>query len=116
MLTIRALVDLVEYNQRETPELVELYATLSAEATSPSTRCTTTSSALRLGDRLCVSRRFEQADAAGDLRAGVDHAGAARTLIALMDGLQVQWLYDRDSVDMAAEVRRYAQSLFTVDV
>src|SRR3954466_5143961 len=31
-LTIRALVDLVDYNQRETPELVELYATLSAEA------------------------------------------------------------------------------------
>src|SRR5687767_13490190 len=32
---LRAMVDLVEYNQRETPELVELFATLSAEATSP---------------------------------------------------------------------------------
>src|SRR4051812_30799747 len=31
---LRALIDLVEYNQRKTPELVELYATLSAEATS----------------------------------------------------------------------------------
>jgi hypothetical protein len=37
-------------------------------------------------------------------------------MVALMDGLQVQWLYDRNSVDMAAEVRRYVQSLLTVEL
>jgi hypothetical protein len=33
-----------------------------------------------------------------------------------MDGLQLQWLLDRDAVDMAADVRRYVQSLLTVDL
>jgi AcrR family transcriptional regulator len=32
---LRALIDLVEYNQAKTPELVELYAILSGEATAP---------------------------------------------------------------------------------
>jgi AcrR family transcriptional regulator len=116
VLTIRALADLVEYNQRETPELVELYATLSAEATSPE-HPVHDYFRRRYAWVIGYAREaLQQADAAGELRPGVDHAGAARTLIALMDGLQVQWLYDRTSVDMAAEVRRYAQSLFTVDI
>ena len=33
-----------------------------------------------------------------------------------MDGLQIQWLYDRGSVDMAAEVRRHVQYLLTVEL
>jgi hypothetical protein len=59
---------------------------------------------------------FERAAEEGALRPDVDCASAARTLVALMDGLQVQWLYDRDSVDMAAEVRRYLQTLLTVEL
>lgn len=113
---LRALVDLVQYNQRETPQLVELFATLSAEATSPehpahdyfSRRYRTVIDYMRGG--------FERAAEDGHLRSGVDPASAARTLVALMDGLQVQWLYDRDSVDMAAEVRRYVASLLTVEL
>ena len=45
-----------------------------------------------------------------------DPAAAARWVVALMDGLQIQWLYDRDSVDMAAHVRTYIRSLLTVDL
>jgi AcrR family transcriptional regulator len=115
-LTIKALVDLVEYNQRETPELVELYATLSAEATTqdhPVHDYFRRRYTWVLG---YAREALEEAAAAGELRPGVDCAGAARTLIALMDGLQIQWLYDRTSVDMAAEVRRYAQSLFAVEL
>jgi hypothetical protein len=37
-------------------------------------------------------------------------------VIAVMDGLQIQWLYDREAVDMAAEVRRFVQSLLTVEL
>ena len=40
----------------------------------------------------------------GKLRPGVAPAAAARQLIALMDGLQVQWLLDNESVDMPSEV------------
>jgi AcrR family transcriptional regulator len=113
---LRAAVELIEYNQRETPELVELFATLSAEATSHDHPV-----------HEYFARRYrwvvdymggglERAAEAGELRPDVDTASAARTLVALMDGLQVQWLYDRDSVDMAAEVRRYVQSLLTVEL
>ena len=116
LLTIKALVDLVGYNQRETPQLVELYATLSAEATSPDHPAHDYFVQRYVWVVGYVQEAFERAAEAGDLRPGVDCAGAARAFVALMDGLQVQWLYDRDAVDMATEVRRYAQSLFTVDL
>jgi AcrR family transcriptional regulator len=113
---IRALVALVEYNQNETPELVELFATLSAEATS-SDHPAHDYFARRYRWVIDYMRGgFERAAEEGALRPDVDCASAARTLVALMDGLQVQWLYDRDSVDMAAEVRRYLQTLLTVEL
>jgi hypothetical protein len=59
---------------------------------------------------------FERAAEEGHLRPGTDCASAARTLIALMDGLQIQWLLDREGVDMAADLRRYLQPLLTVEV
>ena len=51
-----------------------------------------------------------QADS-GLLRPDADPGSTARSLIAFMDGLQVQWLYDRASVDMASEVRRFLDVL-----
>jgi len=113
---LRAAVELIDYNQRETPQLVELFATLAAEATS-SDHPAHDYFARRYQWVIGYMRGgFERAARDGDLRPGVDPASAARTLVALMDGLQVQWLYDRDSVDMAAEVRRYVQSLLSVEL
>jgi hypothetical protein len=34
--------------------------------------------------------------------------------VAVWDGIQVQWLLDKESVDMAGEPRRSLQSLVTV--
>ena len=39
---------------------------------------------------------FEEAAEHGELREGVDCASAARTVIALIDGLQLQWLLHRE--------------------
>jgi len=114
--TVRALVALIEFNQRKTPELVELYATLSAEATSsdhPVHEYFIRRYTWVIG---YVQRAFERLAGSGELRADVEPAAAARWVVALMDGLQIQWLYDRDSVDMAAHVRTYIQSLLTVDL
>lgn len=112
---LRALIALTEHNE-QTPELVELHVVLSAEATSPEhpvhqyfvDRYAAVFDAIR--------QAFVQADGLGQLNPGVDPASAARTLIALMDGLQVQWLLDRASVHMADDVRRYVQSLLTVEL
>lgn len=112
---LRGLVSVVEYNA-SVPGLVELHCILSAEATSPDHPAhdyfvrrykwvvgfTTTS--------------FEIVKANGQLAPGIDPASAARSFVALMDGLQVQWLLDRDSIDMAEETRRYLRSLLTVEL
>lgn len=115
LATIRDLVDLVDYNQ-STPQLIELYATLSAEATTPD-HPLHDYFVKRYADVVAfVQNSLEHAAAVGDLRPDVDPAQAARCVLALMDGLQIQWLYDRDSVDMAAQVRHYVQSLLAVEL
>jgi AcrR family transcriptional regulator len=63
-----------------------------------------------------VRKAFERAAANGELRRDVDCAVAARMLIALMDGLQLQWLLHPDEVDMAGDLRRCLQPLLTVDL
>ncbi|WP_251152621.1 TetR/AcrR family transcriptional regulator [Cellulosimicrobium sp. Marseille-Q4280] len=113
-----ALVALVERNSRKRV-VVELFTALAAEATSPDhpaheyfvRRYATTVAAMQDG-----LQRYADA---GRLRDGVDVAVAARHLVALMDGLQVQWLLslDRDDaghVDMASDLRAYLRLILTV--
>lgn len=57
-----------------------------------------------------------QMQARGEVRPDVDCASAARSFLALWDGLQIQWLLNGDEVDIAGELRRYLQSLLTVDL
>ena len=110
---LRGWVALAEYNA-STPELVELHVIVSAEGASEDhpLRDYFVERYTRILEM--VRQAFERAAAEGQLRPGVDCASAARTLIALMDGLQIQWLLDRDGVDMAADLRRYLQPLLTV--
>ena len=112
---IRGLLRLVEHNMR-VPGLVELHCVLSAEATSPDHPAH--EHFVRryswLIDGMTVS--FEVMAREGQLVDGVEPASAARMLIAMMDGLQLQWLLDRDSVDMAKETRRSLRPLLTVEL
>jgi hypothetical protein len=61
-----------------------------------------------------VHESFEALAARGELRAGVEPALAALTFIALMDGLQVQWLTVPGDVDLVGSLRFYLQNLLTV--
>ena len=45
----------------------------------------------------------------------VDVRDDASALIALMDGLQVQWLLDRDVIDMAEELKGFLGAFVDVD-
>jgi AcrR family transcriptional regulator len=110
---LRGLVDLAEYNQ-STPELVQLHVILSAEGTSvdhPIHHYFMTRYAAVLE---MIVKAFEHAEAREELMPGVDCDSAARTLIALMDGLQVQWLLHRDEVDMPGDLRRYLEPLLVI--
>jgi AcrR family transcriptional regulator len=112
---LRGLVQLAEYNA-STPELVELHVILSAEGTSAAHPLhdyflTRYAAVLEM-----IRTALEKVEGEGLLKQGVDCANAARTLIALMDGLQVQWLLHRDDVDMAGDLRIYLQSLLAVEL
>lgn len=63
-----------------------------------------------------VREALENAAARGELRPGVDCTETARTLVALMDGLQVQWLLHPEQADIAGDVRRCLQPLLTVEL
>ena len=112
---LRALVDLAEHNET-TPQLVELHVTLSAEATSQEHPVHDYFVRRYAAVLEMVTDAFEHAAAHGELQPGVDSRSSARTLVALMDGLQGLWLLDRGAVDMAEELRRYLRPLLTVDL
>jgi AcrR family transcriptional regulator len=57
---------------------------------------------------------YEQARRAGALRAGIGPGAAGRQLIALMDGLQVQWLLSDCATDMAGVLRAHIEAQLTV--
>lgn len=105
-----ALVDLVAHNASR-QGLVELFSTLSAEATAQQHPAHTyfTLRYEMLADR--NTRLFQQLADEGLLRAGISPQAAARGLVALMDGLQVQWLYDQTGVDMSADLRAHLDAL-----
>ncbi len=111
----RAALRTADHN-RTTRGLVELHVLLSAEATSPE----------HPGHEFFVARyakvvdafdqALQEADEDGELRAGISTRATARAIVALMDGLQVQWLLDHESVDMTGELRSALELLFTVDL
>lgn len=106
---LRRLVEVVERNTGRRP-VVELYAVLSAEATSadhPAHEYFQDRYRRALG---AVRSAYERARDAGALRDGVEPGTAARHLVALMDGLQVQWLLDDGATDMVAVVRDHVRA------
>jgi AcrR family transcriptional regulator len=112
---LRDMVKLAEYNA-STPELVELHVILSAEGTSADHPLHDYFVARYAFVFDMIRGAFEHAETHGQLQSGIDCASAARTVIALMDGLQVQWLLQRHNVDMAGDLHRYVQSLLAVEL
>jgi AcrR family transcriptional regulator len=100
---LRRLVDLVRLNTTRRG-IVELFTVLSAEATAADHPAHTYFLDRYRGLVRELETAYSTAARAGDLRPGVDPALAARELIALMDGLQIQWLLDDTSVDMATAI------------
>lgn len=111
---LRHMVDLVEFNATR-PGIVELYCVLSAESTAadhPAHAFFVARYARFVGQ--CVGG-FVAAQTDGQLRPSIEPDAAGRAFVALMDGLQVQWLLDRDSVDMAAVLRATLAELLVTE-
>jgi AcrR family transcriptional regulator len=109
---MRRFLTLAEHNVRH-PGIVELYSRLAAEAIAadhPAHDYFVRHYRKARGD---VRESFAIMAERGELREGVDPGLAALTFIALMDGLQVQWLTMPEAVDLVASVRFYLSSLLT---
>jgi AcrR family transcriptional regulator len=110
---LQRLVRLAQHNA-EVRHIVSLFAVLSAEAGDPDHPAH--DYFVRRYEAAYASFRLslQQALDAGILVPGVDVDHEARTLIALMDGLQIQWLIAPDAVDMACELQTELQKLLVV--
>jgi AcrR family transcriptional regulator len=104
-----ALVGLARVNSGRRP-LVALYTTMIGEAASPGhpahpwMRRHYESVLSRLEDAVHEGQRL------GHLREDAPAGHIARTTVALMDGLQVQWLLD-PGIDMGAELQAHVDEL-----
>lgn len=111
--TLRHLVELTALNTTRRG-IVELYAVLSAEATSADHPAHAYFQDRYRRALHTAGTAYQRAAEGGALREGIDPAAAGRQLIALMDGMQVQWLLDDASTDMAGVVRAHVQDQLTV--
>jgi hypothetical protein len=110
---LRHFVALAEHNVRH-PGIVDLYSRLAAEAVATDHPAHDYFVRHYRAARASVHESFEVLAARGELRDGVSAAMAALTFIALMDGLQVQWLTVPSDVDLVGSLRFALQNLLTV--
>ncbi|MEU8633306.1 TetR/AcrR family transcriptional regulator [Amycolatopsis sp. NPDC048633] len=110
---LRHFVALAEHNVRH-PGIVDLYSRLAAEAVAPDHPAHEYFVRHYRAAREGVHESFAVLAARGELRDGVDPRLATLTFIALMDGLQVQWLTVPGEVDLVGSLRFYLQNLLTV--
>ncbi len=108
---LRALPLSADENAHRQPGLVEVYAVLSCEAI-PATHPAHAHFARRFARALdTFEALLRAAAAAGDLSAHRDPAHEAAWLLALWDGLQYRWLYDRDGIDVGAHLRAHLRDV-----
>lgn len=113
--TLRRLIDLVEYNAGRRG-LVELFVVLSAEATAADHPAHDYFARRYAESVAAVARAYREAAEDGQLRPGVDPGQAAHQLVAVMDGMQVQWLIADATIDLAGPVRDLVVGQLTVPI
>lgn len=110
---LRALVGVVEHNAR-VPGLVQLFSVISGEAVTPGHPGHEWARRRYRRLRANVAAALRTGAERGEFLAGLDAEAHADRLIAMMDGLQTQWLIDPEQVDMAAVFRGYVDDLIAM--
>lgn len=111
---LHALVELTRVNGTKT-EIVRLYAILSAEATARDHPAHAHFVARYERTRAFVREAFEALQNTGQLAPGVTADSAATGTIAMMDGLQTQWLIEPTAVNMPAQLASYLRSITQIE-
>ncbi|MFJ4978421.1 TetR family transcriptional regulator [Streptomyces coeruleorubidus] len=107
---LRHLVDTARRNT-EREGIVRLYAVLSAESVTEGHPAQEYFRDRYAGLRTLVAEALAEACELGETRPDLNVEEAATAIIAVMDGLQIQWLLAPDSVDMAASTDRVITAL-----
>ncbi|ADD43163.1 TetR/AcrR family transcriptional regulator [Stackebrandtia nassauensis] len=110
---LRSFVALTAHNAQDRG-IVDIYSRLAAEAVSPGHPAHDYFKRHYRDARACLVESFQVLARCGQLRDGVDAGQAAVMFIALMDGLQVQWLTNPAEVDMVASVRGFLEYVLAV--
>ncbi|MEE1793098.1 TetR/AcrR family transcriptional regulator [Streptomyces sp. BE308] len=111
---LRRLADLAALNATRRG-IVELFSVVAAEATAADHPAHAYFVRRYRTSVTNTERAYREARAEGALRADIDPSAAGRQLIALMDGLQVQWLFSDGETDMAGVLRAHVRAQLTVD-
>ena len=104
------LVQLVEHNTL-VPGLVQAFTVLAGESVSDHHPARAWFQDRYPRRRANIAAALRAGIDAGEIRADVDCDALAAEIIAMMDGLQLQWLLDPDGVDMATTFADYIQGV-----
>ncbi|WP_223627588.1 TetR/AcrR family transcriptional regulator [Microbacterium sp. EST19A] len=104
---LRGIADGARVNSKNEPGLIEVYAVLSCEAVPASHPAHDYFTERFTSAIAYFTELFRLAQVDGDLPSHRDPEREAIWLIAMWDGLQYQWLYDRAAVDVAAHLRAH---------
>ncbi|MGN7797780.1 TetR/AcrR family transcriptional regulator [Leifsonia sp. 22587] len=100
----------------KTPGIIALFTVLSAEAVAEDHPAHDYFAERQERLRGEFTGEFEQLSAAGRLRDGVHPADAARLLLSLWEGVQLQWLYAPDRVDPASDLTAFFETVLHADL
>ncbi|MQA33760.1 TetR/AcrR family transcriptional regulator [Modestobacter roseus] len=103
---LRGMLGVVAENEH-LPGLLALHCVLAGEATSPDHPAHTHYAEQYRALRHFYAQAFTALAERGELAAGADPETLAVMTVALMNGLQAQWLFDREHVRMAASMRQF---------
>lgn len=91
--------------------IVGLHTTIAAEATSADHPAHEHYARRYEGVRALATRTFDAIAKEGRLRSTLTPTQLGASLVAMMDGLQLQWLYDSESVRPAETLRAFLDSV-----
>lgn len=111
--SIEAFVGMLEViaDNNKRPGLVELYSVLTAEGADPDHPGHEHFVERYSGLRDYFAIAFDALREQGELDSTLSSHDLAAAFVGLIEGLQVQWLYDRDTVDLEPILRAFLQSV-----
>ena len=112
-MSLAELISLAEDNVGM-PGVIELYNMASAEATNEDHPAHAYYAEFYESIIASNARYLQRAADRGVLREGWTPESAARAILGMMDGLQLQWLYDRDDVHVAETMKLLVSALISV--